>query len=399
MGGGLPSDGDHQNNQIVLGPDGRIYFGQGTVTNSAVVGVDNYVFGWLDRHRTLAERPCRDVRLAGTNFRTENPLTPDEDMVVTGAYKPFGTPSQAGEVVPGSPTCGGSIVSVKPDGSDFRVVAWGLRNPFGLAFDRAGRLWATSHGADVRGSRNIYNDPDSMVRVRDGAWYGWPEYFAGEAVTAPRFRAPTKPAAGFLWTDHPPLTKPDVLFDTHSGINGVAFSPGGAFGFEGHAFIAMFGAYVPVATGANLRPAGYSVVSMDPETLAVEEFASNILPGPSYVNRSGGFDCPTDVAFAPDGSLYVLDWGSSTVTADGLKLVPQTGAVWRIYSSRMTAARPSGPIAVDPAPAVPEAQRLPQVRNVPEFWRMIASEVGLVVGLAALGLILIVAAARRILHR
>jgi glucose/arabinose dehydrogenase len=161
----------------------------------------------------------------------------------------------------------------------------------------------------VRGSRNIYNDPDSMIRVQDGAWYGWPEYFAGEAVTARRFKAPTKPSPGFLWTDHPPLTKPDVVFDTHSGINGFAFSPGGAFGFEGHAFIAMFGAYVPVATGANLRPAGYSVVRMDPETLAVEEFASNILPGPSYVNRSGGFDRPTDVAFAPDGSLYVLIGG------------------------------------------------------------------------------------------
>jgi hypothetical protein len=87
------------------------------------------------------------------------------------------------------------------------------------------------------------------------------------------------------------------------------------------------------------------------------------------------------------------------VTADGLKLVPQTGTVWRIYSSRMTAIRPSGPIVVDPAPRVPEAQRLPQVRNVPEFWRMIASEVELVVGLATLGLILIVVAARRLLRR
>ncbi len=34
----LPSLGDHQNNNIVLGPDGKIYMGQGTTTNSGVVG-------------------------------------------------------------------------------------------------------------------------------------------------------------------------------------------------------------------------------------------------------------------------------------------------------------------------------------------------------------------------
>ena len=44
---GLPSLGDHHNNQIAAGPDGKIYFGQGVATNSGVVGVDNFVFGWL----------------------------------------------------------------------------------------------------------------------------------------------------------------------------------------------------------------------------------------------------------------------------------------------------------------------------------------------------------------
>jgi hypothetical protein len=186
-----------------------------------------------------------------------------------------------------------------------------------------------------------------------------------------------------------------VLFDAHSGINGFDFSPGGAFGFEGHAFVAMFGAYVPVATGVNVRPAGYSIARMDPRTLTHEEFAANTLPGPSYLNRGGGFDRPTDVAFAPDGSLYVLDWGSSTVTDEGLQLVPQTGVVWRIYPETMTAVRASGPIVVDAAAAaVPEAQRLPQVRNVPEFWRMIASEIGLVAGVAVLALVLFVVVVR-----
>ncbi|HXF81823.1 MAG TPA: PQQ-dependent sugar dehydrogenase [bacterium] len=278
----LPSDGDHQNNQIVAGPDGAIYMGQGTVTNAAVVGVDNYIFGWLHRHPRLHEVPCRDVTLVGESFETENPLTPEEDdRATTGAYKPFGTPGRPGEVIRGHPRCGGSIVRFRPDGSRFELVAWGLRNPFGLAFDDDGRLWATSHGADVRGSRSIFNDPDSLVRVREGAWYGWPEYFAGRPVTERRFAAPAKAPPRFLWRGHPALTPPDVTFDTHSGVNGFAFSPGGAFGFEGDAFIAMFGAYVPAATGVNIRPAGYSVVQVNVRTRQVREFASNALPGPS----------------------------------------------------------------------------------------------------------------------
>lgn len=45
---GLPSGGDHQNNNLVLGADGNLYLGQGTVTNSGVVGMDSYIFGWLE---------------------------------------------------------------------------------------------------------------------------------------------------------------------------------------------------------------------------------------------------------------------------------------------------------------------------------------------------------------
>jgi glucose/arabinose dehydrogenase len=392
---GLPSDGDHQNNQIVIGPDRKIYMGQGTVTNSGVVGIDSYIFGWLDKHPRLAETPCQDITLVGENFVSENPLSRTRESVTTGAYKAFGTPSRAGEVIKGSPKCGGSVVRFAPNGSEFEVVAWGLRNPFGLKFDRAGQLWVTSHGADVRGSRNIFNDPDYMIRVQEGAWYGWPEYFAGEPATSPRFAAPTKPEPKYLWQHHPPLRRPDFLLDTHAGINGFAFSPGGAFGFDGDAFVAMFGAFVPMTTGVNIRPAGYNVVRVEMKTGRAHDFASNVLPGPSYINRTGGFDRPADVAFGPDHSLYVLDWGSSTVTNEGLKLVPQTGIVWRIYPATLPAVRATGPIVVEAASAaVPEAQRRPEIRNVLQFYKMVGPSVAIVIGAIVLAVIAVVVAAR-----
>jgi glucose/arabinose dehydrogenase len=82
---GLPSLGDHHNNNIVFGPDGKIYMGQGTVTNAAVVGVDNYLFGWLKERPTVHETPCQDIVLTGENFETENPLTEADDKGITGA--------------------------------------------------------------------------------------------------------------------------------------------------------------------------------------------------------------------------------------------------------------------------------------------------------------------------
>ena len=49
---GLPSFGDHHTNGPVIGTDNYVYFGQGTATNSAIVGPDNAQFGWLKRFPT-----------------------------------------------------------------------------------------------------------------------------------------------------------------------------------------------------------------------------------------------------------------------------------------------------------------------------------------------------------
>lgn len=391
---GLPSLGDHQNNKLALGPDGKIYLGQGTTTNSAVVGEDNHVFGWLAKNPTVHEVPCKDITLTGQNFDTGNPLTEDaNDKATTGAYKPFGTPSTAGEVVRGDVRCGGSILRFNPDGSGLEVYAWGMRNPFELAVDASGQLWATFQGADVRGSRNIFNDPDYLVKVTQDVWYGWPDYFDGKPVTDLARKAPTKEQPQFLWEDHSSLAPFFTRFTPHSAANGFAFSPGVAFGFAGDAFVAEFGAFLPLTTGVNINPAGFDVVRVNMKTGEVAGFASNKLPGPHYINRAGGFDRPSDVQFGPDGALYVVDWGSSTLAPEGLKLVPLTGAIWRIFKADgQEPLRPDGPLGVTPPPQIPESQRQPEVQNVPEAYAILAAPIGLVIVLVAalaLGLVLV----------
>ena len=153
---GLRSGGDHFTGDIAFGPDGRMYFGVGSVTNAAVVGVDNFFFGWLGSMPPLCDVPYRTTRLRGVNYVSANPFTlnqPAPCTSLTGAFKPFGIPSVPGEVIPGSLMANSVIYSAKLDGSDLRVVADGLRNPFGIGFCPCGALYVLDQGYDARGGR------------------------------------------------------------------------------------------------------------------------------------------------------------------------------------------------------------------------------------------------------
>lgn len=96
---GLPSRGDHHTNGPVVGPDGGIYFGQGTATNSAIVGGDNHEFGWLRRFPEFHDIPGRDVVLTGFNATTKDYVR-GRGRAVTGAFVPFGTATRPGQIIP-----------------------------------------------------------------------------------------------------------------------------------------------------------------------------------------------------------------------------------------------------------------------------------------------------------
>ena len=49
--------------------------------------------------RDVRPTPCEDIVLTGRNFQTPNFLTSDpNDLVLTGAFVPFGTETQPGQV-------------------------------------------------------------------------------------------------------------------------------------------------------------------------------------------------------------------------------------------------------------------------------------------------------------
>ena len=73
---GLPTRGDHHTNGPAIGPDGQVYFGLGTATNSGIVGEDNLQFGWLKREPRSMISPV-GLKMRGENYRTKDFLKGD----------------------------------------------------------------------------------------------------------------------------------------------------------------------------------------------------------------------------------------------------------------------------------------------------------------------------------
>ncbi len=104
---GLAGKGDHQSNHPVIGPDGKIYFGQGTATNCGVVGPDDFAYEWLQKHPDFCDMPAENITLVGRNYKTQNILGSVLESVYTGAYVPFATPNVPNQVINGNVKCTG----------------------------------------------------------------------------------------------------------------------------------------------------------------------------------------------------------------------------------------------------------------------------------------------------
>jgi glucose/arabinose dehydrogenase len=167
-----------------------------------------------------------------------------------------------------------TILSMHVDGSDLRVVARGLRNPYGLALQPGtGRLYASVNNRDDLGP----NEPaETVVRVRKGADYGWPTCWPSY-----RRRRLVGSCRG--------VARPAAYLEPHSSADGIAF-------WRGALYVAEWGQYdshrrgrrvvrVPVLRGGRLG---------------------------SATTFADGFDHP--LALLPAGrALLVADWGRGVV--------------------------------------------------------------------------------------
>jgi glucose/arabinose dehydrogenase len=343
---GLPW-GDHMPSYPVVGPDGRIYFTTGSATNCGVVGADNYTYGWLRHFHSFCDVPGQDVTLVGSNFEFKNVLGDVGETVRTGAFVPFGTETAPGQVVPGAVKCTTGVFALDVASGEVELLAWGLRNAFGISFHPDGRLFVTEHGIDERGARFIVGDPDDFYEVKQGAWYGWPDYASGVRLDDPQWGdggRGREPVLADPPDPSPPL--PFVSFRDHAASNGFDFCRDPAFGFEGDAFVCLYGSVAPVTTRRS-SPAGFKVVRVDMARRQVVNFAVNRYDGPSSMLPHGGLERPSHCVFGPDGCLYIVDWGEIRLAPErgGIEMPLGSGILWRVRrTSGPPGERPPEPI-------------------------------------------------------
>ena len=326
---GLPSYGDFSNNNIVFGPDNKLYFGIGSATNSGVVGRDNT---WIYNHPTFHDFPGDYIILNGQNFQTVNSFSLDEEPVLTGAFAPYGIQNLPFEMRKGVTKATGSILRCNIDGTGLELVAWGLRNPARIRFSSGHQLYAANHGYDYRGSRPIANAVDELFAIQEGLWYGWPDYTNGELVNSSRFVIPGGPNPELLLNSYPnqPPT-PYAIFPHNSMIMGFDFNRFSRYGNIDDIYIAEFGKIIsPQQEDPYLYVGvGHRISKIDAITRSITTFAINNSGFPSYISGEGGFGSPVEVNFGPNGSMYILDMGIPDSSFSSL-IKPNTGIIWRI---------------------------------------------------------------------
>jgi glucose/arabinose dehydrogenase len=351
----LPAQGDFGMTDIAFHPtDGRLYFGLGAATNSGVVGIDNWDEGWVRQHSNVSDVPAVDLRLRESRFDTPNPtggLLGGDDIAVTAPFQPFGTSKRLriNKSPTDKPTA--ALYSISPGGGDLRVEAHGLRNPRGLAFTEFGNLLITNNGMEMRGTRPVKDDPDTVLRVPPGGgtWFGWPDFSADLVpITDPRFQPPAEmivrtgyPEVSFL-VDHQgsgliPPDRPTLVrgvFPSLSGASKMTFVAEQA-GFDsarGNLLVALSGDRWPFATdGQRIKsPIGYKVVQLDPDSKQASDFVYNASRKPGSGSDPRALERPTDVKFGPDGALYIVDLGRIEYRRGKPWVKPGTGKVLRL---------------------------------------------------------------------
>ncbi len=180
-----------------------------------------------------------------------------------------------------------SILSIRPDGSDLRWEARGIRNTVGFDWHPiTGELWFTDNGRDWMGE----NEPPDELNRRPsrGGHFGFPHCY-GRAIQDPDYRQRSCPE----------LIPATVELGPHVAALGMRFYTGAMFPAEyrNQAFIAEHGSW------NRLLASGYRVTLVRERngTYEYEVFAS----GWERLNRAWGR--PVDVLVMPDGALLVSD--------------------------------------------------------------------------------------------
>lgn len=320
----LPGGGNYHTGMVAFGPDGKMYWGQGAMTNTGLVGLDALIMGWLKKLPHSVDIPGYDIVLNDVRVKTKDPFSEDPDAtLITGPYSQFGETVEQGAAIKGQVPATSAIHRANPDGTGIELVAWGIRNAFGLGFLPDGRLLAMDQGADDRGSRPVANVPDFLFEVKQDAWYGWPDFMGDTPITDERFTPVTGAPPTFILANHAELPKPEkalVEFTSHTAATKFAVDPESDGGLLA---VGLFGDETPMTAAPGHPTVGRALV-----LVRTSDWKQHILLT-QEIKR------PIDIKYNPaDGSMWVVDFGAFEMEgcSSGIEVIADKGSgkVWRV---------------------------------------------------------------------
>ncbi|MFM9968325.1 MAG: PQQ-dependent sugar dehydrogenase [Burkholderiales bacterium] len=187
------------------------------------------------------------------------------------------------------------IARIRPDGSNYEVVARGARNSVGFDWHpQSGELWFTDNGRDWMGDELPSDELNRVAKI--GSHFGYPYCHQGD-VADPQFGA-KRACSEFV--------APAVKLGPHVAALGMRFYTGSQFPpeYRGNIFIAEHGSW------NRSQRIGYRIkrVVLNGSTVVRQEvFAEGWLDG-DYVSGR-----PVDIEIMPDGSMLVSDDHAGTI--------------------------------------------------------------------------------------
>lgn len=202
-----------------------------------------------------------------------------------------------------------AIWSLNRDGSDFKLVAKGLRNSvFFVWHPETEQIWATEMGRDLLGDNT---PPDEINLIKEGGNYGWPICY-GKNVHDASFDKNTYIRNPCM---EPFEIGSAIDIPAHSAPLGLAFVPADAgwpAEYVGNFLVAYHGSW------NRSMPTGYKIVRMKPDVALAYQSAEDFVSGwLTPDNRALGR--PVDLVFGPDHALYISDDKAGVV----YRVVPQ----------------------------------------------------------------------------
>ncbi|WP_274433741.1 hypothetical protein [Alicyclobacillus sp. ALC3] len=254
----IPSGGWHEPGGPVFSPtDGLLYFAHGSVSQNGVVLPQGFTVD-IVKHPRAHDIPGQDITLTGNNVWSRDPTMPYPYLTETGPFKPFGVPATKGEIVKGELWCTSGLWRARPDGTDIELLAWGLRNPYGMAFSEDGKLYVSDNDLEEKGERAVAGDPNRIWRIRNAKqphgtvqtpdWYGFPEICADGLPVWDKKHLPDKgKAAEPLFANLPEWAGPPAYLERpHSCMTKMDFCKSDTFGHHGKLFACKWGTLAPL---------------------------------------------------------------------------------------------------------------------------------------------------------